>query len=135
MGYDDIQSGSLIDYQFDWHQESLRGEIEGRKSRPCAVVLRLRNSFVIMPVTTKRPNVNTLAISFPEIEAERLHLERGIERWVIIEEINIDEIPSYVMEPNAFIGQLSKSFGRQLVEALRQNAKKMKVTNRKDQSS
>ena len=38
------------------------------------------------------------------------------------------------MEPNAFIGQLSKSFGRQLVEALRQNAKKMKVTNRKDES-
>ena len=31
MGYDDIQSGSLIDYQFLWHQESLRGEIEGRK--------------------------------------------------------------------------------------------------------
>ena len=86
-------------------------------------------------MTTKRPNVNTLAISFPEIEAERLHLERGIERWVIIEELNIDVIPSYVMEPNAFIGQLSKSFGRQLVEALRQNAKKMKVTNRKDQSS
>ena len=135
MGYDDIQSGSLIDYQFDWHQESLRVEIEGRKSRPYAVVLRLRNSFVIMPVTTRRPNVNTLAIPFPEIEAERLHLERGIERWVIIEEINIDVIPSYVMEPNAFIGQLSKSFGRQLVEALRQNAKKMKVTNRKDQCS
>ena len=31
MGYDDIQSGSLIDYQFLWHQESLCGEIEGRK--------------------------------------------------------------------------------------------------------
>ena len=84
MGYDDIQSGSLVDYQFLWHQESLRGEIEGRKSRPCAVVLRLRNSFVIMPVTTKRPNVNTLAIPFPEIEAERLHLERGIERGLLL---------------------------------------------------
>ena len=25
MGYDDIQSGSLIEYQFLWHREGLRG--------------------------------------------------------------------------------------------------------------
>ena len=128
MGYDDIQTGSLIDYQFLWKRESLRGEEEGRKSRPCAVVLRLKNSFSIMPVTTKRPDSNTLAIPFPEIEARRLGMAGDIERWVIIEEINSDEIPSYVMEPDALIGQLSKGFARQLVEAFLKNAQRLKVT-------
>ena len=130
--YDDIQSGSLIDYQFLWHRESLNGETEGRKSRPCAVVLRLRNSFLIMPVTTKPPLGNALAIPFPEIEALRLKLERGIRRWVIIDEINIDQIPSYVMEPDALIGQLSKGFGRQLIEAFQNNRPRLRVTKRND---
>ena len=132
MGYDDIQSGSLIEYQFLWNRESLNGETEGRKSRPCAVVLRLRNSFLIMPVTTKQPLTNTLAIPFPEIEALRLKLERGIKRWVIIDEINIDQIPSYVMEPDALIGQLSKGFGRQLIEAFQNNRTRLRVTKRND---
>ena len=132
MGYDHIQSGSLINYHFLWYRESQRGESEGRKSRPCAVVLRLENSFVIMPVTTKQPDSKNIAIKFPEIEAERLKLERGIERWVIVDEINTDEIPSYVMEPDALIGQLSKSFARQLIEALRKNIRSAKTTSRKE---
>jgi len=33
-----------------------------------------------------------------------------IRRWIVLNEINVDEIPSYVLEPNAKTGQIGLIF-------------------------
>jgi hypothetical protein len=115
MAFDDIQTGCVIEYQYLWRREALSGQIEGSKRRPSAVAFRMAGKqsdiIYLMPITTKAPDTNTLAIEVPQIEKKRAGLDLDYRQWIILSEMNADIIPgSFVLEPHAKIGMFSKAF-------------------------
>lgn len=134
--YDDYQNGTLVHYQFLWSHEANRGQEEGVKRRPCAIILRSPNPhsdrIFLIPVTTKEPEVNTPALEIPELEARRMGLADPIRRWIVLNEINVDEIPSYVLEPNAKIGQIGGSFFTTVLTEFKRVNIKAQLTKRHD---
>ena len=137
MSFDDIQTASVIEYQFLWKYEALRGESEGRKSRPVAVALRSKTEtfdrLFLWPITTKQPNRDIIAVEVPEIEKKRAGLDPLVRQWIVLEELNIDIIPgSYVLEADAKIGEFSRSFFQLVMQRWKQNFSRSKYTNRVD---
>lgn len=134
MSYDQITSGSLIDYHFLWKREELKGETEGRKSRPACVVVRTifkdQDVLLILPITTKEPPNDVHSIHVPDMEAKRLKMENAFDRWIILDEVNIDRIPSTVLVPDAFRGQFSKAFLKQITIGYQNAKREMKQVSR-----
>ena len=134
--YDDYQSGTLVHYQFLWSHEANRGQEEGVKRSPCAIILRSPNPhsdrIFLIPITTQEPDADTPAIEVPELEARRMGLSDPMRRWIVLNEINVDEIPSYVLEPDAKIGQIGVSFFTAVLTELKRVNTRQQLTKRHD---
>ena len=75
--------GHVLRYPYLWARQALSGETEGRKTRPCAVVLAITNQvgnteLRLCAITTQPPSSSNRAISVPEIERRRAGLDTGI---------------------------------------------------------
>ena len=84
--------GLVIRYAYLWRREALKGQEEGVKDRPCAVVLSHRDDDGItrvyaLPITHSQP-LDELAIEIPAVVKQRLRLD-GERSWVVISEANI----------------------------------------------
>jgi len=134
--YDEYQSGTLVEYQFLWRHEANAGQEEGTKRRPCAIILRSPNPFsdrlFLIPITTKEPRASTPSLEIPELEARRMGLTEPLRRWVILDQVNVDEIPSYVLEPDAKIGDIGKSFFNKILTEFRAVISGRAMINRRD---
>ena len=134
--YNDYQNGTLVQYQFLWSREASKGQVEGTKRRPCAIILRSplpsSDRIFLIPVTTKEPDEKIPALEIPELEARRMGLNEPMRRWIILNEINVDEIPSYVLEPNAKIGQIGVSFFRTILLEFKKVNDRRKIIQRSD---
>jgi hypothetical protein len=135
MAFDEVQTGCVIEYQYLWRREALAGQIEGLKRRPTAVALRMAGKqsdiVYLMPITTKAPDANTLAIEVPQIEKKRAGLDLDFRQWIILSEMNADLIPgSFVLEPNAKIGMFSKAFFQSVLRQWKENQAKTAITKR-----
>lgn len=119
-----FQSGTLVEYQFLWSHEENKGIMHGLKNRQCAIILRSSQQdserIFLIPVTTKQPNATTPSLEIPELEARHMGLKELVRRWIILHEVNVDEIPSYVLEPNAKIGDIGKPYFNQYLKNLDQ---------------
>ena len=132
--YDDYQNGTLVHYQLLERHEAVQGKEEGTKRRPCAIVLRSQNPasdrIFLIPITTRQPDKDVPALEVPQLEARRMGLHEPISRWVILNEVNVDQIPSLVMEPNAKIGDIGRSFFRQILEEFKAINQQRKMIDR-----
>lgn len=131
--------GEVWRYPFLWSREADRGETEGRKLRPTAMVLLTRNAAgeveaLLVPITSQPPRDGIFALAIPEIEKRRAGLDAHLPLWVIAEEANAD-IPgrSFYFEPGGRMGAFSASFTKavqgRMIEAIR--ARKMRQTGRR----
>ena len=84
----------MIRYSYLWHSEYLRGQEEGVKDRPCAVVLLLQNEdgddvVTVLPITHTPPSQSeaALAIEVPPVTKRRLGLDDE-RSWVVLTEAN-----------------------------------------------
>ena len=84
----------VIRYSYLWHTEHLRGQEEGVKDRPCAIVLSITNEedkdiVTVLPVTHTPPSLSeaNLAIEIPADIKRRLGLDDG-RSWIILKEAN-----------------------------------------------
>lgn len=84
----------MIRYSYLWHSEYLRGQEEGVKDRPCAVVLLLQNEdgddiVTVLPITHTPPSRSDadLAIEIPPVTKRRLGLDDE-RSWVVPTEAN-----------------------------------------------
>ena len=128
------RAGAVLRYPYLWARQSTNGETEGRKSRPCAVILSLRadsgqTELRLCAVTTQPPHKGTRAVEIPEIEKRRAGLEGGLQLWVIVDEHNVDVFEqSFYIEPHRQIGAFSSAFTKDLqaemILALRQRNSK-----------
>ena len=84
--------GLVIRYSYLWAEEHRRGQEEGVKDRPCAVVLVTADEdgehwVTVLPVTHARPSVPELAVEIPAGSKRRLGLDDE-RSWVVLSEAN-----------------------------------------------
>jgi uncharacterized protein YifN (PemK superfamily) len=103
--------GLLIRYSFLWSTEAAEGATEGRKDRPCAIVVAVPGyqhgdtRVVVVPVTHV-PQVDLqVAIELPsEVKAELgLDAEKS---WVRLDELNVFSWPGYDLRPIGETGRI-----------------------------
>jgi hypothetical protein len=126
--------GDVLRYPYLWARQADHGETEGRKTRPCAVILTLksdneRTEIRLCAVTTQPPQFGVHAVEIPEIEKRRAGLDVSLQLWVIVDEHNVDVFEqSFYIEPHSHIGAFSSAFTKDLqsemILALRQRHSK-----------
>jgi hypothetical protein len=84
--------GLVIRYSYLWRQEYARGQEEGVKDRPCAVVLVVSDDqdnklVTVLPVTHSPPPDPALAVEIPYATKQRLRLDAD-RSWVVLSEAN-----------------------------------------------
>lgn len=95
--------GLVIRYSYLWVREARRGQQEGAKDRPCAIVVarKLQRSGVwvmVAPVTHTPPTQDTSAVEIPAATKDRLGLDPE-RSWVIVSEVNTFQWPGYDLRP------------------------------------
>lgn len=84
--------GLVIRYSFLWREAAARGEEEGGKYRPCAVVLVSEDRdgekiVLVLPVTHSPPAEPELAVEIPIETKRRLGLDDQ-HSWIIVTDAN-----------------------------------------------
>ena len=84
--------GLVIRYAYLWRAEQQRGQEEGPKDRPCAVILVTKDDegdqvVTVLPITHTPPLNPLLAVEIPSATKRRLGLvdERS---WIVLSEAN-----------------------------------------------
>ena len=103
MALSEPRLGLVISYSYLWRRESERGREEGRKDRPCVIILSVEHSeaeriVTVVPVTHSRPADSRLAIELPL----RVKLHLGLDdqpSWVMLDEGNRFLWPGYDLRP------------------------------------
>lgn len=136
MTFEDIKTGSVIAYEYLWRREALAGQTEGVKRRPCAVAVRVPGKgfdlIYLMPVTTKSPGRETIAIEVPQIEKRRAGLDTQLRQWIVLQEVNVDIIPgSFILEPDSVMGSFSRAFFKSVLRLWKLNFSRTELTKRR----
>jgi len=82
----------VVRYSYLWASEHARGQEEGVKDRPCAIVLVATNdasgqTVTVLPITHSLPSDPTLAVEIPAAVKRRLGLDDA-RSWVVLTEAN-----------------------------------------------
>ena len=93
MSWPEPQPGLVIRYSYLWHREAQQGHEEGRKDRPCAVVVAMSNKdgstrVYALPITHSAPTQGQQAIEIPPRVKNRLGLD-GERSWIVFDEANV----------------------------------------------
>lgn len=110
--------GDIWRFPYLWLWQKARGESEGRKDRPVAVVLVIHQGesvshLILLALTTTPPDKDRNALRLPRVEAQRVGLDGDRDQWVILDEYNHDILQvSSRFSPAGRIGHLSPSFLR-----------------------
>ncbi|MHB1541862.1 MAG: growth inhibitor PemK [Steroidobacteraceae bacterium] len=106
-GFPEPEVGLVISYSYLWKEEEERGLVEGRKDRPCAIVLAVdvpapdpggRKQVAVAPITHSPPHDLNVAVEIPPRVKEHLGLD-GERSWVVLEEVNIFTWPGFDLRP------------------------------------
>ena len=106
-GFPEPEVGLVISYSYLWKEEEEQGLVEGRKDRPCAIVLTVevpaaesnrRKQVAVAPITHSPPHDPNVAVEIPPRVKEHLGLD-GERSWVILEEVNIFTWPGFDLRP------------------------------------
>jgi hypothetical protein len=92
MPFPDPEPGLVIGYSYLWFHEDRAGKIEGRKDRPCAIIVVTENDtdekiVTVFPITHTPPEDITDAVEIPANVKKRLGLD-GERSWIICSELN-----------------------------------------------
>ncbi len=84
--------GLVIRYGYLWAEEHRRGQEEGVKDRPCAIVLITTHAqgeqwLTVLPVSHTPPTNRDFAVEIPAATKRRLGLENE-RSWVVLSEAN-----------------------------------------------
>ena len=84
--------GLVISYSYLWANEHRRGQEEGLKNRPCAIVVARQTIHdqtvaTVVPITHTPPGENDWAIELPAVTKKRLGLDDQ-RSWIILDETN-----------------------------------------------
>lgn len=100
MAYPEPEVGLVISYSYLWSDEAADGHVEGRKARPCAIVMAVRHKegqpplAAVVPITHSRHSDPETAIEIPPRVAEHLGLD-GDTSWIVLDDVNVFSWPGY----------------------------------------
>jgi hypothetical protein len=100
MAIPNPEPGLVISHSYVWHREHQAGQIEGRKTRPCVIVLAVTRegentaSVVVLPITHSPPDDPASAVEIPAVVNSHLGLDAG-RSWIIVAEGNEFLWPGY----------------------------------------
>ncbi|MBC8129774.1 MAG: type II toxin-antitoxin system PemK/MazF family toxin [Rhizobiaceae bacterium] len=85
--------GLVIRYAYLWRSEKRAGLEEGRKDRPCVVVVAVRRErgetkVVVSPITHTVPEDPSCAVEIPPSTKARLSLDDE-RSWIVTDEVNV----------------------------------------------
>jgi len=97
--------GLVIGYAYLWRDEALRGQDEGRKDRPCVIVLSVENQrgrkvVTVAPVTHSPPTHPDTALEIPADTKKRLGLDAE-RSWIVAADLNRFIWPGVDLRPTA----------------------------------
>lgn len=130
--------GMVIAYSFLWMNEASEGHAEGRKRRPCAVLLVVTSTkndnpaVVVAPITHRRPEITEGAIEIPPRVRRHLGLDDE-PSWVVLTEYNHFTWPGFDLRlispsrPEHVYGLLPPAFFDLLVQKFKQLRAEHKV--------
>lgn len=120
--------GLVVRYSYLWRAEARRGQEEGVKDRPCAVILVTEDTdedgpvVTVLPVTHSPPSNPETAIEIPAATKARLGLDSE-RSWIILTEANRFVWPGPDLRPARANDPTSVAFGLlpyRLAETVRQ---------------
>ena len=106
-GFPEPEAGLVISYSYLWKEEEERGQVEGRKDRPCAIILEIdhpnaalagRKQVAVVPITHSPPHNPNVAVEIPLRVKEHLGLDSD-RSWVVLDEINVFTWPGFDLRP------------------------------------
>jgi uncharacterized protein YifN (PemK superfamily) len=128
----DPQPGLVIRYAYLWRSEAARGQEEGVKDRPCAVVLTAKREgdktlVVVAPITHSAPQDSKAALEIPPSVKTRLGLDQA-RSWIMTNDVNIFTWPGPDLRPvnpqnisDGFVyGHLPRQLAQAAVDGVRQ---------------
>ncbi|PKQ10899.1 MAG: hypothetical protein CVT70_17200 [Alphaproteobacteria bacterium HGW-Alphaproteobacteria-1] len=124
------KQGDVWLYDYLWQREHDAGEEHGRKPRPTALVATVTNqdgttNLFILPITSKMPGIDRLALEVPEIECKRAGLDADKRLWIILDEYNHDILEtSFYLDPNGRLGAFSAMFNKKALRIFTEAARK-----------
>ncbi|MGB7243315.1 MAG: hypothetical protein WBC93_14655 [Sulfitobacter sp.] len=124
------EKGDVWHYDYLWHREHESGQENARKSRPTALVTTFvdksgRTNLFWLPITSKRPQEDRVAIEIPQIERRRAGLASDLPLWVMADEYNHEFLEtSFYIDPNGYCGAFSMPFIHRVLDVLIEVAKK-----------
>lgn len=97
------EPGLVISFSYLWRHENLKGLVEGRKNRPCVIVLSIETKgeatkVVVAPITHSKPIDPSFGIEIPPKVKQYLGLDDE-KSWAIIDEINSFTWPGFDLRP------------------------------------
>jgi hypothetical protein len=100
--------GLVISYSYLWSEEAAQGHVEGRKTRPCAIILVVESlptaesdkgrQVAVVPITHFPPNNPNVAVEIPARVKQHLGLDSE-RSWIIVDELNVFAWPGYDLRP------------------------------------
>ena len=94
--------GLVISYAYLWKDQQRQGAQEGRKDRPCAIVLAVRDAdsdtVVYVAPITHTPPEGVMAVEIPASAKRRLGLDAS-RSWIVAEELNRFIWPGFDFRP------------------------------------
>jgi|TARA_R110002126_G_C10490653_1_gene504147 hypothetical protein len=124
------EKGDVWRYDYLWHREHESGQENARKSRPTALVTTFvdksgRTNLFWLPITSKRPQEDRVAIEIPQIERRRAGLASDLTLWVMADEYNHEFLEtSFYIDPKGYCGAFSMPFIHRVLDVLIEVGKK-----------
>ncbi len=95
----------MISYSYLWSDEATAGHAEGRKNRPCAIILSTTSDarvpdgklVAVLPIT-HTPGDPAMAVELPAAIKRRLGLDDE-RSWVVLNEMNAFVWPGFDLRP------------------------------------
>ena len=94
--------GLVVSYAYLWRDQHLDGAEEGRKARPCAIVMAAADDdgdtrVYVVPITHSRLD-DVHAVALPSAVKRRLGLD-DLPSWIVTSELNRFIWPGYDLRP------------------------------------
>jgi hypothetical protein len=100
MEFPQPEVGLVISYSYLWNDEAEAGHVEGRKNRPCAIVLIVQQAegkapaVTVVPITHSPHRNPEAAIEIPAAIKRHLGLDDE-PSWVVVDDFNVFTWPGY----------------------------------------
>lgn len=137
------EAGLVISYSYLWRHEAEKGLEEGRKDRPCAVILATRGNRVYVAPITHSPPTGSEAIEIPMSIKKQIGLDDE-RSWLVTSEVNEFQWPGLDLRPisrqqpsRSVYGKLPPNFTNQVKQEIQKHARahSLKRVNRDDEGA